>query len=119
MPTAEIADTCAASSTPLSASSVTVAAWPTLTLLMSDSLNATVIVSLYVLMISAKLEVELLDDELEEPLLPRLPAVVPPELLVELLEDKPALDEAELVPEETESPGERLASETIVPLSGA
>lgn len=65
-------------------------------------------------MISAKLEVELLDDEPEELVLPRLPAVV----LVELLDD-PVLDELELVPEETESPGERLSSETIVPLSGA
>jgi hypothetical protein len=92
---------------------VTVAAWPTLTLLMSDSLNATVIVSLCVLMISAKLEVELLDDEVKEPLL----AVVA-ELLVELSDDA-LLDELELVPEETESPGERLSSETIVPLSGA
>jgi hypothetical protein len=70
-------------------------------------------------MISAKLEVELLDDEVEEPVLPRLPAVEEPELLVELLDDDPVLDEVELVPEETESPGERLSSETIVPLSGA
>lgn len=70
-------------------------------------------------MISAKLDVELLDDELEEPVLPRPPDVVVPEPLVESPDDDPVPDELELVLEDTESPGERLSSETIVPLSGA
>jgi hypothetical protein len=63
---------------------------------MSDSLNATVIVSVCVLTISANV-VELEDeDDDDEP--PRLPDVDP---------------------EDTESPGERLSNETSVPLVGA
>lgn len=93
------------------------AAFPTLTLLTSDSLNATVIVNLCALTISAKLELELLDDD---PVVPRLPAVVALEPLdvVPLLEE-PLLVELELDPDDTESPGDRLSSDTIVPLTGA
>jgi hypothetical protein len=96
-----------------------VAAFPTLTLLTSDSLNATVMVNLCALTISAKLELELelLDDD---PVVPRLPAVVALEPLdvVPLLEE-PLLVELELDPDDTESPGDRLSSDTIVPLTGA
>jgi hypothetical protein len=88
---------------------------------MSDSLNATVIVSESVLTISAKPELEPLDEELEAP---RLPAVAAPpvaplpepdpddddELLEEPLEDPPP---------DTASPGARLDSDAIVPLVGA
>jgi hypothetical protein len=84
---------------------------------MSDSLNATVIVSLWVFTISANVEVELLEDEDE---LPRLPAVVVP---VDPLEEEPDEEEFVAVPDvepaDTESPGDRLSSETIVPLVGA
>ncbi len=86
---------------------------------MSDSLNATVIVSVFVLTISAKPELD------PEPLAeldpePRLPAVVEPEAPEEPLEDDPLEDE-ELPdpPPDTESPGVRLESEAIVPLTGA
>lgn len=71
---------------------------------------------MFVLTISAKPELEL--EELE---LPRLPAVVPPvePLLEDELEEDP-LEEEELPdPPETESPGLRLESEAIVPLTGA
>jgi hypothetical protein len=84
---------------------------------MSDSLNATVIVSVLVLTISAKsvLVVELPDEELEEPRLPELVALVAPEELEpELVE----LAEEPLLLEVTVSPGERLSSETIVPTVG-
>ena len=64
-PSIEIELTCAASSTPDSASSETVADWPTLTLVMSDSLNATVIVIWLALTISTKPD-PLEDDELDE-----------------------------------------------------
>jgi hypothetical protein len=80
---------------------------------MSDSLNATVIVIVFVSTISANDELELLE-ELE---LPSDPAVV--------LEEEDELDDEELFeallvdPPETESPGCRLESETIVPLIGA
>jgi hypothetical protein len=67
-------------------------------------------------MISAKLELELLDDEL----LPRLPEVVPLEPVdVALLLEESLLVELVLDPDDTESPGERLSSDTIVPLMGA
>jgi hypothetical protein len=78
-----------------------------------------------VLTISAKGEVELAEvDEDEEPELPRLPAAVPVGLLVEELDDDPLFDvvdvEAlEFDPADTLSPGERLATDTIVPLIGA
>ena len=99
--------TCAPSSTPLSASSVTVAGWPTLTLLMSDSPNATVIVILLVLTISANDELEALDvlDELDEPEPPRLPALVPVLPDEEELDDEPPDELAGVDPAETESPG--------------
>jgi hypothetical protein len=97
-------------------------------LLTSDSLSDTVIVIELVLTISANDEVELGDveeDEVLDP--PRLPAVVPPVPPVppvEEVEDDPVLDvvdaEAlEVDPADTESPGERDASDTIVPLMGA
>jgi hypothetical protein len=61
------------------------------------------------------------DEELEPP---RLPAAVPAPPPVEPLDDDPLPDvvdaEAlEVDPADTESPGERFASETIVPLIGA
>ena len=92
---------------------------PTWTLLMSDSLNATVIVSVLVFTISAKPELELEDPEPEEPDPPRLPAVVEPE--PEELDDDELLEDDELPdpPPDTASPGLRLDSEAIVPLTGA
>jgi hypothetical protein len=95
---------------------------------MSDSLNATLIVIWLVSTISAKPELlELLDDEeaLLEP--PRLPAVlapvipVPVPLALEPEEPLVPLDPLVLpeLPDETESPGETLSSEAIVPLAGA
>jgi hypothetical protein len=115
----EIAVTCAPSSTPVRASSVTVAVWPTLTLLMSDSLNATVMVIVCALTISAKP----LDDELLAVLVPpRLPA-----LLLPALEEPEDPEDAE-VPEplelldpldETSSPGEMSWTEITVPVAGA
>ena len=100
---------------------MTVAGCPTLTLLMSDSLKATVIVIFFVLTISAK--PELLDEVEVEPLLvepPRLPALVVPVLPLE----PGAADElepttSELEEPETESPGETLSTETTVPVAGA
>jgi hypothetical protein len=84
---------------------------------MSDSLNATVIVIVLVFTISANDELDEFD-ELEE-LEPRLPAVVPVPLLEEELDDEllELLDDVD--PDETESPGSRLDSDTIVPLIGA
>jgi hypothetical protein len=82
---------------------------------MSDSLNATVIVNSWRLTISANAELELLDDE--EP--PRPPAVTPEVELDEELDDELVDDALDVVPAETESPGSRLASDTIVPLVGA
>jgi hypothetical protein len=88
---------------------------------MSDSLNATVIVSVLVLTISANPELEPLDEEDPEP--PRLPAVAAPlaplpepeledvDELLEELSEEPPLD--------TASPGVRLDSDAIVPLVGA
>ena len=118
MPTGEIELTFAPSSTPLSASIDTVAGWPTLIEPMSDSLSATVIVIVSVLISSANPE---LLDELELDEEPRLAAAIAPmplppeldelddELLLELL--------APLVV--IESPGDTLASDAIVPLVGA
>jgi hypothetical protein len=89
---------------------------------MSDSLNATVIVSVLVLMISANPEPEL--DEPDEPD-PRLPAVVPEPLPDDPLPDDPLPDDPveddELPdpPPDTASPGVRLDSDAIVPLTGA
>ena len=55
------------------------------------------------------------DDDAE---VPRLPALVPDEDAPEADDDVP-LEEADGVPEETASPGERLSRETTVPLVGA
>lgn len=125
MPTVEIAVTRAPSETPASASSVTVAGWPTFTLLMSDSLNATVIAILLVLTISANDELEELE-ELEPPELEadEEPAPAPAEDPPPPLEDDPVdaeLDGVALVvePAETESPARSDESDTIVPLIGA
>jgi hypothetical protein len=102
-----------------------VADWPTFNLLTSDSLKATVIVIERVLTISTNGEVEVAepdeDEVLEPPMVPAVVPVVPP---VEELDDDPALDVADVEaldvdPADTESPGERLASDTIVPLIGA
>jgi hypothetical protein len=81
---------------------------------MSDSLNATVIVSVCVLTISANEEAdELALDELEPP---RLPALEP----VELEDELPELSDVEAVePADTESPGTNPCKDTIVPLIGA
>lgn len=57
-----------------------------------------------------------LDDEVPE--LPRLPAVVPEEPLEEEPDDEEPLEALDVDPAETASPGERLATETIVPLIG-
>jgi hypothetical protein len=92
---------------------------------MSDSLKATVIVIVLVLTISTNGEVEPAEVEEDEELEPpRLPAADPVGLLVEELDDDPLLEvvdvEAlEVDPADTESPGERFASDTIVPLIGA
>jgi hypothetical protein len=96
-----------------------------LTLLMSDSLNATVIVIVCVLTISANAEPELPDpvepvepvDEPPSPPADELP--VPPPEEDELDDDEPfelLLDDD---PADTESPAPKLESETIVPLTGA
>jgi hypothetical protein len=92
---------------------------------MSDSLKATVIVIVLVLTISANGEVEPAEFEADvelEP--PRLPAVVPLGPFVEELDDDPLLGVVDVEalavdPADTESPRERLASDTIVPLIGA
>jgi hypothetical protein len=93
---------------------------------MSDSLSATFIVIELVLTISAKAELEPPEDEEEdeeedEPVPPRLPAAVPP---VEVPDDVPLPDvvdveAVEVEPADTALPGERLESDTIVPLMGA
>ena len=76
----------------------------TLTLVMSDSLKATVIVIVLVLTISANAELELVELELE---LPRLPAV--PDPPVEFEEELPELlDADEVDPADTEAPGATL-----------
>jgi hypothetical protein len=105
VPTVEIALTWAASSTPLSASSVTVADCPTFTLLMSDSLKATVIVIVPVFTISANAEP--LDEPLDELEPPRLPALVPPAPPDEELDEEELelLEPEEVDPADTESPG--------------
>ncbi len=101
------------------------AGWPTLTLLMSDSLKATVIVSVLVLTISAKpgcsSSTSRSSRELLDP--PRLPARADgaasrpsrsrePELELEL-------DDGAVPPAEIASPGETSASETTVRRPGA
>jgi hypothetical protein len=96
------------------ASSVTVAGCPTLTLPMSDSLNATVIVIVPASTISANAELEV--DEDDE--LARLPAVVPVPPDAELDEDTLAAT-LDVVPADIESPGNEPDSDTIVPLLGA
>jgi hypothetical protein len=82
---------------------------------MSDSLNATVIVSLPELMISAK-PVLLDDDDVLDP--PRLPALVVP---VPALALAAVLELAALLEplEETLSPGEMSSTDTTVPVAGA
>ena len=124
-----MSETWAASSSPLMASIDTVAGWPTLTLVMSDSEKATVIVIVLASTISTNgvLEEPLPDedeDAVEEPPEPRPPAAVaPPAAAPEPLELDPLLEEelaAEPVdPAETVSPGASPAIETIVPLAGA
>jgi hypothetical protein len=88
---------------------------------MSDSLNATVIVSEFVLTISANPALEPLEDEEEDP--PRLPAVAAPPLVAAPLPEEPEddelLDELPEPPPDTVSPGVKLESEAIVPLVGA
>ena len=90
---------------------------------MSDSLNATVIVNVLVLMISAKPAPEDPEEpeEPEDPEPPRLPAVVPePDpLLEEELEEDEEDEELPDPPPDTASPGVRLDSDAIVPLTGA
>lgn len=84
------------------------------------------------LTISANPELELVDEELEPELdveldpvpdPPSPPAVAEPPPAVEPepleLEDVPLVAAVEVEPADTESPDERLASETIVPLAGA
>ena len=88
-------------------------------MLTSDSLNATVIFSWWVLTISVKLELdeEEFDDE-DDP--PRLPELLPDEDEPEEPVDDVPLDEVDDDdPEDTASPGERLSRETMVPLVGA
>jgi hypothetical protein len=93
---------------------------------MSDSLNATVIVIVLVLTISANAvlvpldvadePVDAADEPLELPEPPRLPELALPVLLLEAVEPVVLVP---VPPADTESPGERLASDTIVPLVGA
>jgi hypothetical protein len=86
---------------------------------MSDSLNATVIVSVWVLTISAKvvLDEEELDEEDDPPRLPELVVEVPDEDEPEEDEPVDVVDDDD--PEDTASPGDRLSRETMVPLVGA
>ena len=80
--------------------------------------GATVIVSVFVLMISAKPELEL--EELDELEPPRLPAVTPEPDPEDELDDDPLEDEDPLEPlPDTASPGLKLDSDAIVPLTGA
>jgi hypothetical protein len=87
---------------------------------MSDSLNATVIVSEFVLTISANPELEPLDEEPEPPRLPAVEDPLAPEPLLELDDDDELLeDPLDEPPADTVSPGLRLESDAIVPLVGA
>ena len=122
-----------ASSTPVRASRVTVAGWPNLTWLMSDSLNGTVIVIDPVLTISMKPEPE--DDELlelaeaappEPDPEPPAPPPSPPALAAPApLPEPPDAPDPEPPPEppaepvDTVSPGVRLDTDTTVPVAGA
>jgi hypothetical protein len=79
----------------------------------------------FVLTISTNGEEELPepDEDEDEPVLPRPPVVAPPVVPVVELED-PVLDveevdAVEVDPAVTESPGERLATDATVPLTGA
>jgi len=124
VPTVEIALTRAPSSTPVSASSVTLADWPSLTWPMSDSLSATVIDIVLLLTISANGVAAELEEDADEPELPSPPAVVPVVVPVVEADEVPLLDveDAEAVPVEPDDtllPAVRLASDTIVPLIGA
>jgi hypothetical protein len=90
---------------------------------MSDSLSATFIVIELVLTISANAELVLADDEEEDDELepPRLPAAVAPVAEPDdvPLPDVVDVDALEVEPADTVLPGERLESDTIVPLIGA
>jgi hypothetical protein len=92
---------------------------------MSDSLNATVIVIVLVLTISANGELEPVDVEADDELEPPSPpAVVPVPPGAEELDDDPlpelvAVEAFDVDPADTESPVVRLARETMVPLIGA
>ena len=90
---------------------------PTETLLMSDSLNATVIISVFVLMISAKPELESSRSSGAAQASGGGAAGEP--LLEEELEEDPVEEEELPDPPETDWPGVRLDSEAIVPLTGA
>jgi hypothetical protein len=129
VPTVAIELTWAPSCTPLRASIETVAGWPTLTLVMSDSLKEIVMVIALASTISANADEELpeedeLDEDVEPPL-PRPPAVLAPPLapVAEAPEPEPGPEPvlaAELLdPADTESPVVRLLSDTIVPVAGA
>jgi hypothetical protein len=86
---------------------------------MSDSLNATVIVSVPVLTISANGVLDPLPDD--DPLPPRLQAEVLPPALPDDEEDdeEDELEALALDPADTVSPAVKLASEAIVPPVGA
>jgi hypothetical protein len=119
VPVGAIAVTLPDSSTPLSALIVTVTGWPTLISLMSDSEKETLMVSVLVLTISAKPELELVPVLVEvEP--PRLPAVTadPPVLAVEAVEESLVLESLELL-DPSSVPIESLDSEAITPAVGA
>jgi hypothetical protein len=98
--------------------------------LTSDSLKATVIVNVLELTISANGELVLVDDDPDEVELlePRLPAEVPEGAPVDEPDDAEVpvepVDVADpeafpVLPADTLSPGERLATDAIVPLIGA
>jgi hypothetical protein len=82
---------------------------------MSDSLNATVIVSVPELMIVANPELEESDED--EPRLPAVVAAAPP--VLEELDDEESSSELSELPPETLWPAAMLSSEATVPLTGA
>jgi hypothetical protein len=100
---------------------VMVAGCPSLTLVMSDSLNETFMLIVPVLTISAKDELEDEDADEAEELPPKLPAVVlPPPPEPELpVDDEPPAAPLPPDPAVTESLGIRLDSDTTVPVAGA